>query len=247
MKRGLWIVIFLFTLHSLASEGKQELPQVQVYNASSTTDLMEELAAEYMEDHPVQILLNPASSGTLARQIEEGAPADLYLSANQRWMDYIAELNPEIQAIPFLKNKLVWISYDRSRKVDFLAPPPTIQDFLSMGDPSHVPAGKYAREALLNLGWMNALQDRILPGNNVRAAMSVVEMGEAADGIVYETDALKSEKVFIAARFPEESYSPIVYSLALLETENIQARGFFLFLCSSEAQEIIHSYGFSSP
>jgi len=248
MKRFFWIGIFFMMLQSVASEAKQELPTVQVYNAASTSNLMEELAADYMEEHPVQILLNPASSGTLARQIEEGAPADLYLSANQRWMDYVKALNPRIPCIVFLKNKLVWISSQPGQMVDFLSHnPPEISDFLSIGDPSHVPAGQYAEEALRNLGWWDSMEEALLPGSNVRAALSVVEMGEAADGIVYETDAIKSEKVYIAGFFPEESYSPIAYSLALLQEENSEAKEFYRYLCSEEATDIIRSHGFSIP
>jgi len=249
MLRKQWIMILLITglLCVLSANGSGETEELILFNAASTTDVMADLAELYQESTGILIHLNPASSGTLARQIEQGAPADLYLSANLKWMDHVQALNNSFESSTLLGNRLVWISgNDTETTIDFRSPnAPEIENYLSMGDPEHVPAGKYAAEALKSLGWFKQVEDRILPGSDVRAALSVVELQEAQWGIVYETDAMKSTKVFVNGIFPEETHTPILYALALLSSDNENARDFYQFLQSPEALAIYRSYGFT--
>ncbi len=238
----------------LTAEGKQETKQsITVYIAASTTDLMEEIGGLYTDIAGVTVNLNPASSGTLARQIEQGAPADVYVSASKKWMDYVEELGVTETRAPFVTNRLVLIVPEDSalslpeidNNVDL---PSLFSGRLSMGDPEHVPAGKYAMEALKNFGWYAPLESRILPGSDVRAAMAVVELGETEIGIVYETDAKKSSRVKIAGSFPEESHTPIAYFIADLKGGSMAAREFTRFVLESpEAQNCSRKYGFSLP
>ena len=226
---------------------------VTLFIAASTTDVMTDIAAAFTEETGITVNINPASSGTLAKQLEQGAPADVYVSASKKWMKYVEEKELTAESSSFLKNRLVLIAPGESTAVkadidasfDF---PASFDGMLSMGDPAHVPAGKYAAESLSYYGWYEDLNDRIQPAPDVRSAMSVVELSEAEAGIVYETDAKKSGKVKIIGYFPEESHTPVVYYCAtLVDSENTDegAMLYRFFLESEKVRELYIKYGFS--
>jgi molybdate transport system substrate-binding protein len=246
----LCLVLIVFTLLLSCTKSKPE-SSITVFAAASTTDVVMEIARQFEKETSVKIRLSTASSGTLARQIEQGAEADVFISASKKWMDYCDSLNLLEEQQPFLKNRLVLIAHKDSVHEPFELTadsnlPSLFTSKLSMGDPAHVPAGQYALEALETLGWYEELEPRILPAADVRAALSVVEMDEADFGIVYETDALKSTKVKIISFFPQESYSPVLYYCALVQGRDSSGDAFYSYLQSnSEAAEIFTKYGFS--
>ena len=224
---------------------------VLVYAAASLSDVLIELADSFEVKFQVDVMVNLASSGTLARQIEQGGKPDIYMSANQKWADYVDSLGIFVQnsKTAFAQNELVLITSNDSPlqkiKID------SALDFmsllrnsrLSIGDPSHVPAGKYAKQSLEYFGWYNKLSGKLIPAKDVRSALMVVEMQEAPLGIVYKTDAQKSKKVKILNIFPEESHKPIKYIGGVCNNSQI-AKDFFYYLNAEESNCIWEKYGF---
>lgn len=224
--------------------------RVAVAAASSTTNVLTEIAEIYEKQHGERIQLNFASASTLARQIEAGSPADVFLSANPLWMDYL-EKPGRIQVSTrrdLLANRLVLIVPKGSRfPVEMSATFDLAGAFagrLAVGDPEHVPAGIYGRQALEHFGWHAALAPRIVACQNVRMALAMVELKEAAAGIVYATDAAVSEKVEVLAEFPEAAHEPIRYPVALCRDASPAAAGFLHYLCGPEAGEVFRRHGF---
>ena len=218
----------------------------------SLTDVVGELSGQFEEDNQVEVKLNLASSGTLARQIEQGAPADIYLSANKSWMDYLytIDLIEENSIKQCAGNSLVVITplgspIDTLSGIELKALPEVFNGRLSMGDPEYVPAGAYAREALQNLGCFGQLENRLLPAKDVRSALMVVELGEAEAGIVYKTDALNSKKVKIVGLIPDSLYQPVNYYIAMVKGRESQlTTNFYTFILSKEAFPTWEKYGF---
>ena len=259
MKKGFYVLfVTLISIAALAAGGNAEKASaaegtgsITLFAAASTTDLVEDIGSLFQGETGVEVKINPASSGTLAKQIEQGAPVDVYISASEKWMTYVNELGAASESTSFIKNKLVLIAplgtADSVMEISSSLPfPDTFTGRLSIGDPAHVPAGKYSMEALDYFGWTGSLEDRFLPGTDVRSAMAVVERDEAERGIVYETDAAKSDKVVIVGRFPEESHTPIHYYTALLKDSSPEGEMFYRFLLESdEVKELYAKYGFS--
>ncbi len=254
MKKILSSLLVLLILASAAyASGQSEDSPVQtviVFAAASTTDVMQTLADFYTDETGVPVVLNPASSGTLAKQLDQGAEADIYISASKKWMDFVVDEGYVQRSGPFAANRIVLIAPSGSDAgevelgpdFDFLS---SFEGRLSMGDPSHVPAGAYAQEALEFYGWFEGLEGRILPAANVRAALSVVELDETERGIVYRTDALKTDKVKILGAFPEESHKPVSYYSALLKGCSEEGAGFYDFIVNGDkTKEVLESFGF---
>ncbi|MDL2269750.1 molybdate ABC transporter substrate-binding protein [Desulfosarcina sp. OttesenSCG-928-G17] len=229
-------------------------PEVTVFAAASTTTVLTELGDLYAKKGLGTMKPSFASSSTLAKQIESGAPADIFLSANVEWMDFLVEKNAIDKASrrDLLGNRLVLIapatgplkSVDIKPGVDFLALLGT-DGRLSTGDPAHVPAGTYGKTAMEALGIWDSVKDRIAPMKDVRAALMLVERGEAPLGVVYATDAAITDKVRIVGTFPESSHPPIVYPIAAVASGNTEAaKAFITFLTSPEASTIFARYGF---
>lgn len=225
---------------------------VIVFAAASTTNAVTEVARLYEKQNMGAVVTSFASSSTLAKQIEQGAPAHLFLSANEKWMDFLATRKAIVLASRnnLLANRLVLIS---SRENPVHVPMDATLDlsallkggFLAMGDPSHVPAGIYARKALETLGQWEAVKGSVSNSKDVRGALLLVERGEAPFGVVYATDARISEKVRVAGVFPASSHPAIVYPVALTkEGDTPAARRFMDFLKGREASEIFSKYGF---
>ncbi|GHB09982.1 molybdate ABC transporter substrate-binding protein [Salinicola rhizosphaerae] len=232
----------------------QAADQVQVYAAASMTDAMNAAIASYEKSHDVDIVPVYASSSTLARQIANGAPADVYISANEKWMDWLEDQDaPVSERADLLKNRLVLIAPKESQIPDFTPGGDTKivsqlgdDGRLSVGETSHVPAGIYAKQALESIGEWDALQPRLANGDNVRAAMALVERGEAPLGIVYETDAMASQKVHEVGVFPDDSHKPIVYPLAVLNPDpSDSTEAFRRWLDGDDALSIFSKFGFT--
>ncbi|WP_244158383.1 molybdate ABC transporter substrate-binding protein [Salinicola socius] len=228
--------------------------QVQVYAAASMTNAMDQAIQSYESGHDVNIVPVYASSSTLARQIASGAPADVYISANEQWMNWLEDQNVAVsQRLDLLANRLVLIAPTQSHIADFTPGGETTivsqlgdDRRLSVGETSNVPAGIYARQALQSIGEWEALESRLANGDNVRAAMALVERGEAPLGIVYETDAKASDKVREIGAFPDDSHDPITYPLAVVNPEPSDAtEAFRQWLAGDDALAIFSRYGFT--
>jgi molybdate transport system substrate-binding protein len=203
--------------------------------------------------HPRPVISFAASSA-LARQVEAGAPADLFISADEEWMDYIDRkgLVRKGTRVPFLTNNLVLIAPAASKArlaigKNFPLARTLGNGRLAMADPASVPAGRYAKEALTNLGVWPAVHARVVGAENVRAALRLVDQGEAPLGIVYTTDAMADKGVRIVGTFPASSHAPISYPVATLKASTSKdAEGFRRFLLSGEGKAIFRRFGFGA-
>jgi molybdate transport system substrate-binding protein len=219
--------------------------EITVFAAASLTDVIAEVAARFEKEHSVTVKLNLAGSGTLARQIEQGAEADVYLSANKNWMDYLVEKGKTKETAVFATNDLVLVSpigrNFQFEKVDSLLM--YTESKIAIGDPGYVPAGKYAMQVF---GYFQLdLKEKLFQTTDVRSALMMVELGEADFGIVYKTDALQSENVKIIFAFPDESHHPVEYYQVLISQKSL-AKQFYAYLYSSEAKKILSNYLFTT-
>ena len=229
--------------------------EVTVMAAASLTDAMKELGQAWAaKGHPVPRFSFGASSA-LARQIEQGAPADIFASADEPWADYLQQrdlLTPGTRTSP-LGNALVLIAPAGAGAAPVTVAPGV--DLLSRlgpngriatGDPASVPVGKYAEASLKSLGIWDAVNPRIARAENVRAALLLVERGEAPLGIVYGTDAAASKGVQVVGTFPENSHPPISYPFALTKRgDTPEARALLAFLVGPEAAPVYRKLGFT--
>lgn len=225
-----------------------------VFGAASLTDALTAAGEAWRERSGGEVRFSFASSSVLARQIEAGAPADIFASANEAWMDRLAEaglIDTASRTSP-IANSLVLIAPAGSAlgeveigpSTDFLALLPP-DGRVAVGDTAHVPAGIYAKQALTNLGAWAALEPRLALADNVRAALALVERGEAPLGIVYATDAAIVDEVKVVGRFPGDSHEPITYPFAMVKgREGAAARAFMDFLTSDDGLAIFQRYGF---
>lgn len=225
---------------------------VTVFAAASLTDALTEIAAAWRNKGNAPIVLSFGSSSAIAKQIEAGAPADIFASADVKWLDYLQERDLIAAGSVHrpIGNDLVLIAPADSRIAIAIAPNFDLVGALaggrlSIGDPKGVPAGRYAHQALTKLGVWNMVESQTAPAQNVRAALTLVQRGEAPLGIVYATDARGLAGIKIVASFPEDSHDPIVYPLALIaEHERPEVKAFFDFLLGAAGKQIFKSYGF---
>tara|TARA_R110000782_G_scaffold182437_6_gene272746 strand:+ start:91667 stop:92437 length:771 start_codon:yes stop_codon:yes gene_type:complete len=248
------IALMLVVGYFLFSPARQ--PQAErgpiILAASSLQESLEEAADAWGAAGHARPVLSFAGSSALARQIDAGAPADLFLSADEQWMDWLEQrdrLAPGSRA-SWLGNHLVLVGA-RDDKRDWT---PRQGDGLAkmlggerlaLADPDVVPAGKYAKAALQSLGLWDDVAGQLAPAENVRAALALVERGQAPLGIVYATDAQASRKVRVIGVFPDASHPPIRYALArLAASRNGEAEGFQRFLMTREAGAIFARHGF---
>jgi len=248
---GAAILAFLFVFGGLAGVAGQD--SVTVFSAASTTNAITDIGKLFEEKGLGKIVTSFASSSTLAKQIEKGAPAGIFISADQEWMDYLADRKCIDLASRFnlSGNRLVLIAPADSTIAVKIAPGFELakllgESRLATGDPDHVPAGKYAKAALEKLGVWSAVEGKLARSADVRAALTLVERGETPLGIVYSTDAAISKKVKVIAEFPQETYPPIVYPAALVSgRESAVARRFIEFLKSPDSRRVLERYGFA--
>lgn len=246
-------LLILAGLYPAAAQDKGD--PVTVFAAASTTDAINEIAEAYAARTGGSIRPVVAASSTLARQIAQGAPADLFLSANVRWMDHLAEQRMILtdSRIPLLSNRLVLVAPADSGLQLRLSPDLDLAALLgdgrlAIGDPNHVPAGVYAREALQALGLWEQVSGKLAQASNVRAALALVDRGEAVAGIVYETDAAITPRVRVVDSFPSAAMPRIVYPLAIVGGRDTpEVRAVYEFLKSDEATAIFSKHGFTRP
>ena len=233
------------------STGSMAEQKVVVYAAASLTNAITEIAAQYEKEKSTHVVTSFAASSALAKQIENGAPADVFISADLKWMHYLQDKN---KLIPdsrknLLGNKLVLIApKTRGFKVETGKPFDLGNAFegrLCTGDLESVPAGIYAKQSLISLNWWNSLKSRIVGTQDVRAAMAFVERGECAAGIVYETDAKVSSKIELLATLPDDSHDPIIYPVAAISGAKTVGRDFIDYLSSKQASMVFVKYGFT--
>lgn len=233
-----WLALFCLLI-SMNASGQDRL---LVFAAASLKNALDEANAAY----GAPVVASYAASSALARQIERGAPAQVFFSADTDWMDYLERKNllqPGSRR-DVLRNRLVWVV---PASAAMPADPPSAlgaSGRLALADPQHVPAGKYAKAALVNLGLWSHLHKRVAAAENVRAALALVARGEAPLGIVYETDAQAEPKVRIAGRIDAGLHAPIVYPAAALRGATPAATRYLDFLGSPRAAAIFEKHGF---
>ncbi|QPB43204.1 molybdate ABC transporter substrate-binding protein [Rodentibacter haemolyticus] len=256
MKKTTAISTALSSLFIIAGLGfsTNTFAKVTVFAAASMTDALQQVAADYAKQNPKNdVVFSFASSSTLAKQVEEGAPADIFVSASNKWMKYLSEKNltqKETEKV-LAGNALVLIAPVKSA-VDFVEVSKgewieALKDsYLSVGDPAHVPAGQYAEESLTKLNLWDKVKNRLARAKDVRGALALVERAEAPYGIVYSTDAKVSKNVKIVGVFPTGSHKSVEYPVAILKDhDNADSRDFLKYLESDEAKKVLVSYGFS--
>jgi molybdate transport system substrate-binding protein len=226
-----------------------------VFAAASLQDALRALGGQWQARGNPPPRLSFAASSALARQIEHGAPADIFMSADEPWMDYVQTRNLIVQAtrVSPLGNSLALVAPANSTAEVSLARGTDLaallgpQGRIATGDPAHVPVGRYAQAALEWMGQWQAIAPRLARADNVRAALLLVERGEAPLGIVYETDARAAQGVRRVATFPTESHPPITYPFAITRRagNNAAARAFFAFVTSPEAAATWQRFGFT--
>ena len=222
-----------------------------VFGAASLTNVLQDLGDAFTKETSMAVKFSFAASSTLARQIENGAPADIFMSADSDWMNYLQDrhLIQDATRHDIVGNRLVLIAPADSTvrlKIgpDFALAAALGQGRLATGDPAAVPVGRYAQAALTKLGVWKDVENRIVRADSVRAALTFVDRGEAPLGIVYETDALVDKKVRVVDVFPADSHQPIIYPLALTRVAQPGAARFAAFIASPAAAQIFKSYGF---
>lgn len=254
---GSWVRLFAgaaltlsVTGHALAQDVK-----ITVFAAASLTNAMQDIAKEYKKEKNVDVVSSFASSSTLARQIEAGAPADLFISADQKWMDYAVNKKAIDAATreTLLGNSLVVVAPKASEQANIAVDANTPWTSLlkggrlAVGDPDHVPAGIYAKEALQKLGAWETLSPKLAPAEDVRGALALVERSEAPLGIVYGSDAVASKGVKVVGTFPEDSHQKVEYPIAIIDGhKNATVSAFYDYLKGPQASEIFKRYGFTT-
>jgi len=246
------VVAAALTALVAASADAQE-KSVTVFAAASLKNALDEVSSAFTAKSGVKVVASYAASSALMKQIEQGAPADVFLSADVDWMDYGAkrELIKTGTRLDLLGNKLVLIAPKDSAIGNVtIAPGFNLAALagdgrIATGDVRAVPAGLYAKAALEKLGVWSAVQAKLAMAENVRAALALVARGEAPLGIVYETDAKIDPGVKIVGVFPADSHPPIVYPAALTKDAKPDAAAYLAFLSTAAAKSIFERYGFA--
>jgi molybdate transport system substrate-binding protein len=223
-----------------------------VFAAASLRNALDEAAALYATRTGVHVTISYAGSSALARQIEAGAPADVFISADLDWMDYL-EKKGLVQLATrrnLFGNRLVLVAPAEQPQTLEIRPGFAIGKALGGGrialaEPNSVPAGKYAKAAFEKLGVWDQISDRVAAAANVRAALALVARGEAPLGVVYRTDARAEPAVMVAGIFPDDAHPPIVYPAAAISNAKQGALPFIQFLAGTEAAAIFDKHGFA--
>jgi molybdate transport system substrate-binding protein len=224
-----------------------------VFAAASLKEAIDEIASRFETKTQSEVAVSFAASSTLARQIEQGAPVDIYVSASRKWMDALDEaklLRPGTRS-NLLGNRLVLVAPADGAEPVRIEPQFPLANLLgdrrlAMGNPAYVPAGQYGKAALETLGVWDAVADRVAGAGDVRRALALVARGETPYGIVYRTDAMADKNVALIGVFPEDSHPPIIYPVAIpAGSTHPQAAGFLSFLRSPEARKVFEEHGFA--
>jgi molybdate transport system substrate-binding protein len=245
----------LFVLCALPYAPRAEAQDhLLVFAAASLKDALDDIDAQFIRDKKVEVTASFAASSALAKQIEAGAPADVFISADLDWMDYLdtRHLVPPGPRINLLGNKLVLIAPKSSKATLDIAPGFPLaealgpQGRLAMADPAAVPAGKYGEASLKALGVWDSVSNRIAAAENARAALLLVSRAEAPLGIVYKTDAAADTGVRIVGAFPDNTHPPIIYPAAVLaQAPHAAAATDYIAYLKSKAAPLFVKYGFT--
>jgi molybdate transport system substrate-binding protein len=223
-----------------------------VFAAASLKDALDAINAGWKKESGKQAVISFAASSALAKQIEKGAPADIFVSADEDWMNYLAEkklIKPDTR-FDLVGNRLVLIAPKDSKLTATIGQGFPLASLLgdgrlAMADTASVPAGKYGKAALEKLGAWDGVKDKIAQAENVRAALALVSRGEAPLGIVYATDAKSDPKVKVLDTFPESTHAQILYPLAIIAAStNKDAPAFAAYLKTAAAQSVFEAQGF---
>jgi molybdate transport system substrate-binding protein len=255
-KQWFWTTLIMMLMVCAVPVAQAAEPDsATVFAAASTTNAMNDISNIFTDKGLGKVVFSFASSSTLAKQIENGAPANMFISADEPWMNYLQErklIEPESR-FDLLANKLVLIApADSSVNKVEIGPKFEIAQLLgngklSVGDPDHVPAGKYAKAALQKLEVWTGVENKLARAADVRGALALVERGEASFGIVYSTDAAITPKVKVVGVFPEGIHPKIVYPTALIAGKSSAvAKKFLEFLKSPESKAVFEKYGFTT-
>jgi len=227
--------------------------KVTVFAAASMKNALDNVDAAWTKQTGKEVVVSYAASSALAKQLESGAPADVFISADTDWMDYVAKKNL-IKAdtrVNLLGNQIVLVAAkDKAEPVDIkegLDLAGLLGDGrLAMGQVDSVPAGKYGKAALEKLGIWSSVETKVAGAESVRAALALVSRGEAPYGIVYQTDAASDPGVAIVGTFPENSHPPIIYPIAITaDSKNPDTAAYFDFLKSAKAVPLFEHEGFT--
>jgi molybdate transport system substrate-binding protein len=251
MRRSLPLALLLVLLLPLAARAQE----LTVFAAASLTEAFKDIAKPWQAAGHAPLRFNFAASSTLARQIEQGAMANLFASADEQWMDYAAQrdlIAPDTRR-DLLGNALVLVMAKDNVRPVRIAPGFDLLGLLgpdgriATGDPANVPAGIYAQQALTRLGLWQTAEPRLARADSVRGALLLVERGEAPVGIVYATDAAVAPGVAVAGSFPEDSHAPITYPFAVTRAgDTPEARALLDFLGTPAARAIFRGRGFTT-
>jgi molybdate transport system substrate-binding protein len=253
MRRSLLAGGLVLIAACAGAAGPAKAADVLVFAAASLKTALDDAARGFEEAEGGTVRLSYAASSALARQLENGAPADIFISADLDWMDYVEKkglIEPGTRR-NLLGNRLVLVAPANSAIEAAIAPGfPLLRLLgggrLAMADPASVPAGKYGKHALESLGVWDSVASRVAPAEDVRAALRFVSRGEAPLGIVYETDAAADPGVKIEGRFPDGSYPAIIYPIAEIAGRSSPAADKFMaYLSSAAAQPIFAKQGFA--
>jgi molybdate transport system substrate-binding protein len=226
---------------------------VTVFAAASMKNALDDVNTAYTKATGTKVVTSYAASSALAKQIDEGAPADVFVSADPKWMDYLIgkkAINAGTR-VNLLGNKLVLIAPKDSKTGEvtlgrgFDLAKLAGDSRIATGEVSSVPAGRYAKAAMERLGMWAAAQPKLAMADNVRAALLLVSRGEAALGIVYATDARVDPGVRIVGTFPDDSHPPVIYPVAATTTAKPDAIGYLQFLRRKDARDVFEKYGFT--
>lgn len=240
-------ILFLLALLLLAV-GPVQAAEVHVMAAASLKEAVDELSHRFAGKHPgVRFLKNYGGSGSLAKQLENGAPVDIFISANVQWVDYLKQKNllPAQGTANFTYNTLVFAGIPGTRVS-------ALNDLLKLervaiGSPKSVPAGEYAMQAIKRAGIDKQLQKKLVMAKDVREALMYAERGEVDGALVYRSDALQAKKAKILFAVPQHLYARVVYPMALTAagSGNRDARAFYKYLLGAEAKGVLAKYGFA--
>jgi molybdate transport system substrate-binding protein len=243
-------IYLLVCLATSCENQKKSGDEVTVFCAASLTPVLQQIKTDWEKEHPEKIIINSASSGTLARQIEYGARADIFLSANHDWMAYVLNATDNSNTSKTIaKNSLALIvnqdtnidSADFQSSIEILL---DVSEKITLGDPGHVPLGKYTKQALDFYGIYESIQTRVIRAKDARSTLRLVELGEAVFGLVYLTDAIASDQVKIIAIAPDACHEQIAYEAVLINESSPAAQQFLLYLSSEQAKGTWISNGF---
>lgn len=246
------IARLLLLITTLVASSAATAENITVFAAASMKNALEELGRDFEEETRHKVVFSFGGSAALARQIEHAAPADIFISANAKWMTYLVDkgaISPE-NLIPLASNQLVVVARSDAPSPSILSSGSELvstvsADLIATGILGVVPAGIYAKEALTSLGIWDKLGEQLVETDNVRAALNLVSLGETPYGIVYASDAISSPNTPVIFEFPPETHSPISYPAAMVSSQpNAATYAFFQFLSTPSAKYVFRQHGF---